>query len=153
MRSSVVFSVCEGEGIVQIGVDEVDVDGDGKLESEVEMQEEEEPEPPKYFPLSAFLGHANFLAQLLEHMEFADWLSLYAVNRREVRALFDSSSLGTKPEGPASKVERSGARRLREVVLERFLRRVGYVRWDYEWAEPIALSLRVSITTSGLADS
>ena len=117
---------------------------DGKIEVKV---------PPKYFPLLTFLSRPVLFAALIEYLEFADWLTLYAAGRRSVRALFDAtaappSSLrysftGMRGFRAGGGIGASNARQLCEIVLERFLRPVGYAKWDYEWAEPIALSLRV----------
>ncbi|KAG6332859.1 hypothetical protein ID866_6229 [Astraeus odoratus] len=111
-----------------------------------EAEEESPKEEPKYFPLPSFLCRAEFLAALLEYLEFRDWLALYAVNRRSVRSLFDSSALPSVGSFSVTAGDKAGtksnARQLREVVLEKFLRPVGYTRWEYEWAEPIVLSLR-----------
>lgn len=106
---------------------------------------------PKYFPLLVFLSRPAFFAALMEYLEFRDWLGLYAVGRRSVRALFDAtaappSSLRlsfTGIRGFRVGAGASNARQLCEIVLERFLRPVGYAKWEYETPEPIVLSLRV----------
>ncbi|KAL4079913.1 hypothetical protein V8B97DRAFT_1864188 [Scleroderma yunnanense] len=126
--------------------------GTGEVEVEV---------PPKYFPLLAFLSRPAFLAELMEYLEFKDWVALYAVGRRSVRALFDTSAAppsslrhsftgirGFRGVNERGAIGASNARQLKEIVLERFLRPVGYAKWEYEWAEPIVLSLRVCLVSS-----
>lgn len=111
-------------------------------EGDVGVLEKVEEERPKvYFPLKPFLSNADFLARMMEYLEFRDWLSLYSVSRGKVRSLFDSV-VSSAPRGGNGKNVQSNARQLREVVLERFLRPVGYARWGFEWAEPIVLTLR-----------
>ncbi|KAI6026663.1 hypothetical protein BKA83DRAFT_4246309 [Pisolithus microcarpus] len=115
---------------------------DGKEGGNDVIEEVEEEEGPKtYFPLTAFLSNADFLARMMEYLEFRDWLALYAVGHGAVRSLFDSVA----PSGPSrgnGKNVQCNARQFREIILERFLRPVGYVKWGYEWAEPIVLTLR-----------
>ncbi|KAI6169834.1 hypothetical protein EDD17DRAFT_1521698, partial [Pisolithus thermaeus] len=106
------------------------------------LEEVEEEVPKTYFPLAAFLSNADFFARMLEYLEFRDWLALYAVGRGAVRSLFDSVA-PCGPSGGKGKTVQCNARQFREIVLERFLRPVGYAKWGYEWAEPIVLTLRV----------
>ncbi|KAI6121067.1 hypothetical protein F5141DRAFT_1087437 [Pisolithus sp. B1] len=105
------------------------------------LEEVEEEVPKTYFPLTAFLSNADFFTRMLEYLEFRDWLALYAVGRGAVRSLFDSVA-PSGPSGGKGKNVQCNARQFREIVLERFLRPVGYAKWGYEWAEPIVLTLR-----------
>ncbi|KAH0828741.1 hypothetical protein J3R83DRAFT_3164 [Lanmaoa asiatica] len=93
---------------------------------QVEEQPREPTPPPTYFPIIAFMSDANLLPVLLSYLTYSEWLGLYSANK-QVRDLFQS-------------------RILREFVLERYLSTVGYSKWDYEWAEPLALSLKASLT-------
>ena len=99
-----------------------------KLEQDSEPIEEPPreptPPPPTYFPIMAFLSDAHLFPLLLSYLSYSEWLPLYSANK-QVRALFQS-------------------RLLREFVLERYLGTVGYSKWNYEWAEPLALSLKAS---------
>jgi len=143
IRQSVLLDGTSGPEVVALAPAPV-ADGAGEIEVKV---------PPKYFPLLAFLSRPVFFASLMAYLEFGDWLALYGVGRRSVRALFDAtaappSSLRhsfTGIKGFRAGVGASNARQLCEIVLERFLRPVGYAKWEYEWPEPIVLSLRVRL--------
>jgi hypothetical protein len=77
------------------------------------------------FPLAKFASNPQLLANLLSYFSFWDWCILSSVTR-EIRIL-----LVQKKE-------------LREEVLERYLRTVGYSRWAWsEEREPLSLSLQV----------
>jgi hypothetical protein len=76
------------------------------------------------YPIVMHMSDASLLPYLMTYLTFSDWCSLYGASK-EIRALFES-------------------RVLREFVLEHFLGTVGYSKWKFEWAEPLALSLRVS---------
>jgi hypothetical protein len=89
------------------------------------LEEELARKPPTFYPIVSHLADASLLPHLLAYMTFGDWCALYAANK-EVRNVFES-------------------RVLREYVLEHFLGTVGYQRWSFEWAEPLALSLKVSL--------
>ncbi|KIK95790.1 hypothetical protein PAXRUDRAFT_355623 [Paxillus rubicundulus Ve08.2h10] len=78
--------------------------------------------PPTYFPIVTFMSDVNLLPLLLACLTYSEWLALYSANK-QIRELFQS-------------------RILREFVLERHLRTVGYSKWEFEWAEPLALSLK-----------
>lgn len=99
-----------------------------RLEKEAEekrLKEEAEElarKPPSFYPIVSHLTDASLLPHLLTYLTFGDWCALYAANK-EVRAVFES-------------------RASREYVLEHFLGTVGYKRWNFEWAEPLALSLK-----------
>lgn len=98
-----------------------------KQMAEVQEQPPREPTPlPTHFPIVAFLSDANFLPLLLSYFSYSEWLSLYSANK-QIQELLQS-------------------RILREFILERYLSTVGYSKWDYEWAEPLALSLKASST-------
>lgn len=86
------------------------------------LEEELARKPPSFYPIVSHLADASLLPLLLAYLTFGDWCALYAANK-EVRAVFES-------------------RALREYVLEHFLGTVGYQRWGFEWAEPLALSLK-----------
>ncbi|RXW18224.1 hypothetical protein EST38_g7633 [Candolleomyces aberdarensis] len=76
------------------------------------------------FPLNKFVSNAQLLANLLSYFSFWDWCTLSSVTR-EVRIVL---------------VQRKD---LREEVLERYLRTVGYSRWAWsEEKEPLGLSLQ-----------
>lgn len=86
------------------------------------LEDELARKPPTFYPIVSHLADASLLPHLLACLTFGDWCALYAANK-EVRAVFES-------------------RVLREYVLEHFLGTVGYQRWNFEWAEPLALSLK-----------
>lgn len=85
---------------------------------------EEQPEEPKYFPFVDFVSNPQLLANILSFMTFYDWCILSSVSR-EIRIMLVQSAL------------------LREEVLERFLKTVGYSRWAWQGREPLSLSLQV----------
>lgn len=91
---------------------------------EAEEQPREPTPPPTYFPIMAFMSDANLLLLLLSYLSYSEWLQLYSANK-QIQDLFQS-------------------RTLREFVLERYLCTIGYSKWNYEWAEPLALSLKAS---------
>ena len=93
---------------------------------QVEEQPRQPTPPPTYFPILAMLSDANLLPLLLSYLSYSEWLALYSANK-QVQALFQS-------------------RILREFVLVRYLSTVGYSKWNYEWAEPVPLSLKVRST-------
>ncbi|KAF8552807.1 hypothetical protein OG21DRAFT_1337324 [Imleria badia] len=93
---------------------------------EAQEQPREPTPPPTHFPIMAFMSDANLLPLLLPYLSYSEWLPLYSANK-QIRELFQS-------------------RILREFVLERYLGTVGYWKWNYEWAEPLALSLKASLT-------
>jgi hypothetical protein len=95
-----------------------------EAEEKQRLEEELARKPPSFYPIVSHLADALLLPHLLAYLTFGDWCALYAANQ-EVRVLFES-------------------RVLREYVLEHFLGTVGYKRWSFEWAEPLALSLKVS---------
>ena len=90
-------------------------------------EEPEEPEPEPILPLYTiidFLSDPQLLSSLLTFFSFYDWCLLSSLSK-EIRMLLVQS--------PA----------LRETVLERFLKTVGYSRWVWEDPDPLLLSLQV----------
>lgn len=91
----------------------------------------DEPEPVEEqvdttsFPLARFVSNPQLLGNLLSYFSFYDWCILSSVTR-EVRIILVQS------------------KELREEVLERYLKTVGYARWAWDDKEPISLSLQVS---------
>ncbi|KAF5339725.1 hypothetical protein D9611_009086 [Ephemerocybe angulata] len=75
------------------------------------------------FPLNRFVSNPQLLTHLLSYLSFYDWCILSSVTR-EVRV--------TLVQSP----------HLREEVLERYLKTVGYARWAWEDREPLSLSLQ-----------
>jgi hypothetical protein len=79
------------------------------------------------YMLTDFIADPEFLQMLLEYLTFFEW-SLLAGVSRTIRVLM----VQTKD--------------VREEVLEKFLRPVGYQRWSWEEIpEPLSLSLQVSL--------
>ena len=87
-----------------------------------ESKDVEEPRDP--ITLVQFLSDPTLLSTLLAFLSFYDWCMLLAVSK-EIRILL----VRTKE--------------LREVVLEKYLRTVGYSRWMWDDPEPLSLSLQV----------
>lgn len=83
-----------------------------------------EDRPPEPFPLLEYLSFPQFLSHLLSYSSFYDWCMLSSVSK-EIRIMLVKSPP------------------LREAILERFLKTVGYSRWIYEDSEPLSLSLQV----------
>ena len=97
-------------------------------ESEPETEPETEPEPePEHIPLytvDQLLSDPQILSSLLTFLSFYDWCVLSSLSK-EIRILFVRT-----PE-------------LREAILERFLKTVGYSRWIWDDPDPLSLSLQV----------
>ena len=94
-----------------------------------EEDEEDEPEPEPILPLytiNDLLSDPQVLSSLLTYLSFYDWCVLSGLSK-EIRILLVRS--------PA----------LREVILERFLKTVGYSRWTWDGPDPLSLSLQVRI--------
>ena len=92
-------------------------------------QEHEEPDElvsSYYFNLARLLSHHHVVRSLLEYMNFYEWCILSSISK-EIRILLVQSPP------------------LREEVLERFLKTVGYGRWSWSEPEPLSLSLQVCI--------
>ena len=90
----------------------------------VEDEDEPEPEPIFFYPMAEFLSDPQILSSLLTFLSFYDWCVLSSLSK-EIRTLLVST-----PE-------------LRETVLERFLKTVGYSRWTWDDPDPLSLSLQV----------
>ncbi|KAG6836729.1 hypothetical protein H0H93_004392 [Arthromyces matolae] len=73
--------------------------------------------------LTPFLSDAKLLGSLLGFFTFYDWCMLLSISR-EIRFMIVQNPV------------------LRETVLERFLKPVGYSRWNYNDQEPLSLSLQ-----------
>lgn len=88
---------------------------------DVEVKEVRIPGP---FPLHRFLtSDPKLLSAFLEYQSFFDWCGLSRVSKATMSTI-------------------ARHRPLREVVLERYLRTVGYRRWAWGDADPLSLSLR-----------
>lgn len=83
-----------------------------------------EDRPPEPFPLILFISDPRLLSILLSFMSFYDWCILCSITR-EIRIRLVQT--------PA----------LREEILERFFKTVGYSRWSWNEREPLSLSLQV----------
>lgn len=103
-----------------------------RLEEQRLKEEEEERlrREATVYPIVKHMSDASLLPHLLTYLTFSDWLSLYGATK-EIRELFEN-------------------RALRECVLEHFLGTVAYSTWKFEWAEPLALSLKVSLAHSDM---
>jgi len=85
--------------------------------------------PAEPITMVQLLSEAPILTCLLEFFSFYDWCLLLGLSK-EVR----TTLVRTSP--------------LREAVLERFLKTVGYSRWIWDDKEPLSLSLQVCIIRS-----
>ena len=98
------------------------------LEMEMKLELEPEPEPePILLPTCTiidFLSDPQLLSSLLSFFTFYDWCLLSSLSK-EIRKLLVQSPV------------------LRETVLERFLKTVGYSRWIWDDPDPLLLSLQV----------
>lgn len=83
------------------------------------------PPPPKYYPLAKHIEEPGLLANVLCYLSYFEWCTV-AVVSREIREV-----MYTKRE-------------LVELVLERYLRTVGYERWVWRHHDPLLLNLDVS---------
>lgn len=81
--------------------------------------------------LTAYLGDPHLLSMLLGFLSFYDWCIVLALSR-EIRSMLVQNA------------------QLREAVLERFLKTVGYTRWIWDDPDPLSLSLQVSYPDCGL---
>ncbi|KAG6830608.1 hypothetical protein H0H87_007551 [Tephrocybe sp. NHM501043] len=73
--------------------------------------------------LTAFLGDVNLLGTLLGFFTFYDWCMILSLSR-DIRFMIVQNPM------------------LRETVLERFLKTVGYTRWAWNEPDPLSLSLQ-----------
>lgn len=76
------------------------------------------------FTLADFVSDPEYLKMLLEYLSFYDWCVLASVSR-VIRIMMVQK------------------KEVREEILERYLKTVGYERWRWEDAEPLSLSLQV----------
>lgn len=90
-----------------------------------QVQDQAQP-PTEPYTLVQFLSDPHFLSILLSFLSFYDWCILSAISK-DIRTL-----LVRTPE-------------LRELVLESYLKTVGYSRWIWDDQEPLSLSLQVCI--------
>jgi hypothetical protein len=95
--------------------------------SEISLREDRPAEP---FPLILFLSNPALLSVLLGYLTYWDWCIMFSVSKK-VREMF----------GGMREHQSGGNELLKEEVLERFLRTVGYARWIWKDDEPLALSL------------
>ncbi|THH29910.1 hypothetical protein EUX98_g4294 [Antrodiella citrinella] len=91
-------------------------------ESEPQSIESEEPPEPQYYPLTRHIADSVLLGNLLCYLAYFEWCQLSAVSR-EIRQVVSEN------------------RELEELVLERYLRTVGYDRWIWKQPEPLKLNL------------
>jgi hypothetical protein len=96
------------------------------MDGSQEHEEAEEPVSSYYFNLAKLLSQHQVVKNLLEYMNFYEWCILSSISK-EIRILLVQSPP------------------LREEVLERFLKTVGYGRWGWNEPEPLSLSLQVCI--------
>lgn len=89
----------------------------------IDIEELAEEAKPKFYPLLQHLQNAELLAELLVHLSFYEWLTLWGGTSKVIRQALDSD--------PA----------LCDVALERYLSTVGYARWSWPSPEPIRISL------------
>lgn len=91
--------------------------------------EPEEPPEPACYPLISHIADPVLLSNLLCYLAYFEWCQLSAVSK-DVRRVVSEN------------------RELEELVLERYLRTVGYDRWSWKQLEPLQLSLQVSTSSS-----
>ncbi|EDR00504.1 uncharacterized protein LACBIDRAFT_334125 [Laccaria bicolor S238N-H82] len=96
---------------------------DAGTDATLEHEEAEEPVSSYYFNLAELLSHHQVVRNLLEYTNFYEWCILSSISK-EIRILLVQSPP------------------LREEVLERFLKTVGYGRWGWDGPEPLSLSLQ-----------
>lgn len=102
-------------------------------EPEVEVEAEAEaparqptPEPvePTYYPLIRHVEEPALLTGLLSYLTYYEWCVVSSVSK-EIRTMV------------------YGRRELESVVLERYLRTVGYAPWVWQQPEPLVLTMKV----------
>ena len=98
-------------------------------EEEEPAEREPTPEPPEptYYPLTRHVDDSTLLAGLLPYLTYYDWCVLNSVSN-EIRKMVYSR------------------RDLACVILERYLRTVGYTSWVWKQPEPLILTLQVNST-------
>jgi len=97
-----------------------------------------EDRPAEPFPLALFVAEPSLLRALLPFLSYFDWCNLVNVTKEVKEMFFGAAGDDAKGKGKGKGVLASA---LKEEVLERFLRTVGYVRWGGE-SEPIVISIR-----------
>ncbi|KAF5360319.1 hypothetical protein D9758_009121 [Tetrapyrgos nigripes] len=93
-----------------------------KPPAKIEDVKVREDRPAEPFPLVLLVSDPNLLETLLAYLSFFDWCNLTSLTKKIRSTLLETDSL-------------------RENILERFLRTVGYTRWVWSEKEPLALSL------------
>jgi hypothetical protein len=91
---------------------------------EQEQEPEPEPEPIPLYTMIDLISDPQLLSSLLTFFSFYDWCVLSSLSN-EIRMLLIQTPV------------------LRETVLERFLKTVGYSRWVWDGPDPLLLSLQV----------
>lgn len=113
------------ESILASVVDDSDSAVTAAEELDPESEPESEPEP--ILPSSTIvdiISDPQLLSSLLTFFSFYDWCVLSSLSK-EIRILLIQTPV------------------LREPILERFLKTVGYSRWGWDDADPLSLSLQV----------
>lgn len=95
-----------------------------KVQDDWPDTDEDEIPAPKYYPLQEHLSEPRLLGCLLQYLTFYEWTLLYMVNNKTRTKLAHTAEL-------------------RDEVLESYLKTIGYIRWTWDAAEPLTLSLRV----------
>jgi hypothetical protein len=78
---------------------------------------------PTFYPLLQHLQNRELLTELLTHLSFCEWLTLWGAVSKDIRQALDYDPT------------------LCDVVLERYLGTVGYARWSWSNPEPIRITL------------
>jgi len=78
---------------------------------------------PTFYPLLQHLQNRELLTELLTHLSFCEWLTLWGGVSKDIRQALDYD--------PS----------LCDVALERYLGTVGYARWSWSNPEPIRITL------------
>lgn len=82
------------------------------------------PPPPTYYPILEHVNEPVLLANILCYLSYFEWCTL-AVVSKEIRTVMYTR------------------RELTELILERYLRTVGYDRWSWKHRDPLLLTLDV----------
>ena len=77
------------------------------------------------FHFVEFIANTSLLGELLTYLSFYEWCTLASISKHIRTTLVETGEL-------------------KEVVLERFLRTVGYVKWCWDGPDPLPLSLQVN---------
>lgn len=102
-----------------------DVDGSSHAVEEATPAALESDVVPSFYPIERHLTQPGLLRRVLQYITYADFLAMLALNRSVRHSLSD-------------------VRELCEEVLERYLRTVGYARWEFPQKEPLTLTLKAS---------